>query len=66
MSADGLRSLRRVCYCRGMSAKHPESMTKAELRAEIIRTGASSLSNAALDAKHVHELRAILTNDRKA
>ena len=49
-----------------MSAKHPESMTKAELRAEIIRTGASSLSNAALDAKHVHELRAILTNDRKA
>lgn len=44
--------------------KRPETMTKAELRAEILRTGASRLSNAALDAKPKGELLRILIEDR--
>lgn len=46
-------------------AKNPEAMTKAELRAEILRTGASRLSNAALDAKPKADLLKIVQNDRK-
>jgi hypothetical protein len=45
--------------------KPPEAMTKTELRAEILQTGASRLSNAALDAKPKAELLKIVQDDRR-